>query len=172
MIYFKLGIEVEGIFRRSPASSALAKVKQMYETKQTKIDIDTYGGVHIACVLLKMYFRELPTPIFPRDTYPLLRKLADSKTDTDKITFIKTRILPTFSTPVFMLVKAVFRLLNKVHMNSGVNKMTSINLGIVWTPNLVKSDDAVADFAMCAMSGGAAGTVVRLCIERFDEMFT
>lgn len=143
----------------------------MYESNESKIDIEDYGGVHTACVLLKMYFRELPEPIFPKEMYDLIKQMGTQKLDSDKIRFIKTRIFPVFSTPVYILVKKIFRLLSRVYEKSTVNKMTSVNIGIVWTPNLVRSDDAVADFSMCSMTGGSAGTIVKLCIECYDNLF-
>ena len=67
---------------------------------------------------------------------------------------------------VQMLLAQVFHLLWEVHSKHSVNKMNSYNLAIVWTPNLVRSDDTVQDFAMCGVGGGGTlGTVIKLCID-------
>ncbi|KAJ3231438.1 hypothetical protein HDU81_003745 [Chytriomyces hyalinus] len=51
--------------------------------------------------------------------------------------------------------------------------MHSGNLAIVWAPNFVKSANPMVDLGMCAVgtSGGGVGTLVKICIERWEEVF-
>ncbi|KAJ2732838.1 hypothetical protein H4R23_002752, partial [Coemansia sp. Cherry 401B] len=54
------GLATEGLFRRSPPSTALRAAKDGFNRGQ-HVDL-ALAGVHVACVLLKVFVRELPTP--------------------------------------------------------------------------------------------------------------
>lgn len=60
----------EGIFRRSPSMKVVSDVQQLFNQGKA-IDFDSYGaqGVHIAAVILKSFFRELPEPLLTFDLY-------------------------------------------------------------------------------------------------------
>jgi len=75
MNYIQLkGLLTPGIFRRSPSSSALSCAKNLYNLGM-KVDLDGLGGIHVAAVLLKMFFHDLSDPIVPSVLYPFLKDL-------------------------------------------------------------------------------------------------
>ncbi|RKP38617.1 Rho GTPase activation protein, partial [Dimargaris cristalligena] len=131
-------LETEGIFRRSPSSVDLKNAKAAYNRGEA-VDLDKLG-VHVAAVLLKMFFHELPTTALPSSLYEIAPALAQCTTDAEKTTFVQERIMATLDLPHRHILSHVFYLLHHIALYSSVNKMTSHNLAIVWTPNLVKSD--------------------------------
>ncbi|KAJ3333637.1 hypothetical protein HDU76_005866 [Blyttiomyces sp. JEL0837] len=150
------GMFTEGIFRRSPSSQALQHTKEMYDNNKEKIDLEAMGGVHLACVLLKLFFRELPVPVFEPGMYDVIKKIeAVSGGTENQAKFAASTLLPLLSKPKYLLVRYVFRLLKEVDSHSGRNLMTAHNLAIVWSPNMVRGDNPMVDFAMCAVGGGA-----------------
>ena len=59
--------------------------------------METYDDVHIAAVLLKKFFRDLPTPIFPEESYPAIRRCpppSDEDGDLACIMHIREHVLP------------------------------------------------------------------------------
>lgn len=86
-------------------------------------------------------------------------------------------------------------LLHDVALRSSANKMDAHNLALCITPNLVKSNDPIRDIKVCAVPGAASmswnspgatngarpplrkagtttlGDIVRVCIERYFEIF-
>ena len=61
------------------------------------VSLETFGDVHIAAVLLKKFFRDLPTPIFPEESYAVIRRCPPpSEVDGDLacISHIREYILP------------------------------------------------------------------------------
>lgn len=61
------------------------------------VSLETYGDVHIAAVLLKKFFRDLPTPIIPEESYPTIRRCpppSDEDGDLACISHIREYILP------------------------------------------------------------------------------
>ncbi|CEL60405.1 Rho GTPase-activating protein 1 OS=Homo sapiens GN=ARHGAP1 PE=1 SV=1 [Rhizoctonia solani AG-1 IB] len=97
-----------------------------------------------------------------------------------------------------VLLGYVFHLLHDVSLRSSVNKMDAHNLALCISPNLVRSNDPIRDVKMCAVPGAASmtsgtwntpgarpaaaapprkagsttlGDIVRVCIERYFEIF-
>ncbi|ORY03791.1 Rho GTPase activation protein, partial [Basidiobolus meristosporus CBS 931.73] len=145
------GIEVEGIFRRSPASRSLKEAKEIYN-RGNSLNLDDYG-IHVAAVLLKMFFRELPTPAFPADIYELIREMGSCGNDMESIQYIRRNIFPHLSKPMLLLLVQIFRLMSDISAKSSINLMTPYNLAVVWSPNLVRSGNPLVDVSLCTVGG-------------------
>ena len=112
------GLEEVGLFRRSPNSVMLNQVQAAYDRgkdihvvdypiglKSLKsllaghpVSLETYGDVHVAAVLLKKFFRDLPSPIFPEESYSIIRRCpppSDEDGDVACISYIRENILPS-----------------------------------------------------------------------------
>ncbi|KEP51997.1 Rho GTPase-activating-like protein [Rhizoctonia solani 123E] len=96
-----------------------------------------------------------------------------------------------------VLLGYIFHLLHDVSLRSSVNKMDAHNLALCIAPNLVRSNDPIRDVKMCAVPGAASmtkgtwntpgatplppaprragsttlGDIVRICIDRYFEIF-
>ncbi|CAE6442332.1 unnamed protein product [Rhizoctonia solani] len=96
-----------------------------------------------------------------------------------------------------VLLGYIFHLLHDVSLRSSANKMDAHNLALCIAPNLVRSNDPIRDVKMCAVPGAASmtsgtwnspgatpitpaprkagsttlGDIVRVCIERYFEIF-
>ncbi|KAI8611441.1 Rho GTPase activation protein [Chytriomyces sp. MP71] len=169
------GLETEGLFRVSPSLPSVMILKELYNSGAVQIQIEDYGGVHSACGLLKLFFRELPTPVFEPSLYDTIRKIQsfNDKTEPTQLTFLKTILLPILPTPSYIILRALFQLLNQIHANELTTRMHSGNLAIVWAPNLCRSANPVVDLGMCAVgaNGGGIGTLVKICVERWEDVF-
>ncbi|KAJ3233052.1 hypothetical protein HDU78_006686 [Chytriomyces hyalinus] len=169
------GLETEGLFRVSPSLPSVLRLKEQYNNNAAEIDFEAHGGVHSACGLLKLFFRELPTPIFEASMYDTIRTIQSfsDTTETTQTTIVKTALLPILPQNTFTLLRALFQLLHMIHLNHTKTLMHSGNLAIVWAPNFVKSANPMIDLGMCAVgtSGGGVGTLVKICIERWEEVF-
>ncbi|KAJ1651763.1 hypothetical protein IWQ61_007752 [Dispira simplex] len=165
------GLETEGIFRRSPSSVQLKQTKAAYNRSEA-VNMNELG-VHVAAVLLKMYFHELPTTILPVALYTTLPSMAECSSDADRAVFIRDTVLPQLPKPNRYVLAQIFYLLHNISLHSEINKMTSHNLAIVWTPNLVKSDNLAMDMKMYDPNGaGTVGQLVRVAIDHYAVIFT
>lgn len=65
----------------------------------------------------------------------------------------------------------MFKVLHKIHLNCDVNKMTSANLAIVFSPNFLAGADPLCDLQLCGAEEGTLGIIVKTCIENYDAIF-
>ena len=77
------------------------------------VSLSAFTDPHIAAVLVKKFFRDLPEPIFHSDMYPIIRRCpmsANSTADSTTIDYIRSSILPALrSEAAEILLSYVFR---------------------------------------------------------------
>ena len=74
--------------------------------------METIGDPHLAAVLLKKYFRDLPEPIFPESLYPAIRRCpppSDDPNDMSSVTYIRETLLPELAPCVYILLSHYLR---------------------------------------------------------------
>ncbi|KAG5513779.1 hypothetical protein PMAC_000817 [Pneumocystis sp. 'macacae'] len=160
-------LTVKGLFRRSPSSVLLKQVREAYD-RGNPVTLSEYGP-HLAAVLLKLYLRSLPDPLFTHNLYPLLRKISDQSSA--NILFIRDVLLPKLSKPVVMLLSSICSLLHDVSLHSKDNLMHPRNLSICISPTLVRHPtDPLLDIQLCNLGGGL-GMLMVIAIESTYDVF-
>ncbi|KTW29881.1 hypothetical protein T552_01085 [Pneumocystis carinii B80] len=158
---------VEGLFRRSPSSILLKQVREAYD-RGNPVTLSEYGP-HLAAVLLKLYLRSLPEPLFTHNLYPLLRKISDRSSK--NVLFIRNTLLPKLSTPSVILLANICLLLHDVSLHSKENLMHPRNLSICISPTLVRHPtDPLLDVQLCNLGGGL-GMMMVIAIESTYDIF-
>ncbi|KAG5440881.1 hypothetical protein PCK2_000036, partial [Pneumocystis canis] len=162
-------LDVEGLFRRSPSSVLLKQVREAYD-RGNPVTLSEYGP-HLAAVLLKLYLRSLPEPLFTHNLYPVLRKISHQSSSAN-ILFIRNSLLPRLSTPAVMLLSSVCSLLHDVSLHSKENLMHPHNLAICISPTLVRHPtDPLLDIQLCN-PGGGLGILMVTAIESTYDVFS
>ncbi|KAL1746530.1 hypothetical protein HDZ31DRAFT_33971 [Schizophyllum fasciatum] len=150
------GLHDDGLFRRSPQTTLLRAAQAAYDRGQT-VSLDTFADPHLAAVLLKKYFRDLPVPIFPDSTYPIIRRCpvpTSDPADMSAVLYIRENILPELMPCAYILLSHVLHLMHEVSLMSASNRMDAHNLAIVLCPNLVSSKAPMRDVMMCSIPNG------------------
>ncbi|GJJ68354.1 hypothetical protein EMPS_00700 [Entomortierella parvispora] len=173
------GLYVEGLFRRSPSSAMLKQVRAAYD-RGNPVNLAEYD-IHISAVLLKLFLRELPEPIFPTSVYEVLQETNRKESEPKNLLdFIRSEVLSQVTPNNLVLMMEVFRLLKMVADRHESNKMTPYNLAVVITPNMLRHSDLMQEIALGGVGNkskdsevvGAVtlGTVVKVMIENYDDI--
>ena len=133
------GLRTEGIFRVSGPVMEVSAARRRLDAGGLAGFLRPDEPVHVVSGLLKMFFRELPEPIF---TFELYQRFINSVlvVDIEESKREMKAVMAEAPRENMAVLKALVRLLCRVCENCAVNKMTSANLSIIFAPTLVWSD--------------------------------
>ncbi|KAI9006097.1 hypothetical protein BC832DRAFT_468798 [Gaertneriomyces semiglobifer] len=129
--------EEEGIYRLSGSSSVIQGLKAGFDSEG---DVDLVGSgeyydVHAVAGLLKLYLRELPSPILTKDLQRSFLHVMDLPDRTDRVTEL-SRLCSLLPLCNYLLLKTLIAHLVRVVRRCDINKMTVRNVGIVFSPTV------------------------------------
>ncbi|XP_053520278.1 rho GTPase-activating protein 28 isoform X3 [Artibeus jamaicensis] len=158
------GLESEGIFR---LSGCTAKVKQYREELDAKFNADKFKWDKMchreAAVMLKAFFRELPTSLFPVEYIPAFITLMERGPHI-KVQFqalhLMVMALPDANRDT---AQALMTFFNKVIANESKNRMSIWNISTVMAPNLFFSRSKHSDYEELRLANTAAH-IIRLML--------
>ncbi|KAJ3710528.1 Rho GTPase activation protein [Lentinula raphanica] len=166
-------LEEEGLFRRSPSSAMLRAVQEAYN-RGNVVSLETFGDRHLAAVLLKKSLKDLPTPLFPETMYGVVRRCpapTGDLHDMASVMYVRDVLLPELAPCTYILLNHVLP-----------------QLSIEWTHTISRSSFVLTSSAgraryetyRCTSNPTTAsltegktmlGAVIKLCIERYYEIF-
>ncbi|KAM7542135.1 hypothetical protein Aperf_G00000007639 [Anoplocephala perfoliata] len=159
-------LDVDGIFRRCPIASLVKSVQAQYNSGAS-INFEVCGDPHLPAVLIKTFFRELTEPVLTYQFYDDILNIHSLPWDT-KLETIRELISVRLPDPNYTLLKYLMRLLTEVSAHSTQNRMTDVNLGIVFGPNLLWSRYATTS---SFTEVGHITSFTQLLISNFDDIF-
>uniref|UniRef100_A0A8C0Q013 Rho-GAP domain-containing protein n=1 Tax=Canis lupus familiaris TaxID=9615 RepID=A0A8C0Q013_CANLF len=159
------GLESEGIFR---LSGCTAKVKQYREELDAKFNADKFKWDRMchreAAVMLKAFFRELPTSLFPVEYIPAFITLMERGPHI-KVQFqalhLMVMALPDANRDTAQVLMTFF---NKVIANESKNRMSIWNISTIMAPNLFFSRSKHSDYEELQLANTAAH-IIRLMLK-------
>ncbi|XP_072311391.1 breakpoint cluster region protein isoform X2 [Eucyclogobius newberryi] len=135
------GMEEVGIYRVSGVATDIQALKTAFDTNNkdvsvmmSEMDVNAIAGT------LKLYFRELPEPLFTDELYP---NFAGGITLTDSVAKESCMLNLLLSLPEPNLVTFLFLLdhLKRVAEKESINKMSLHNLATVFGPTLLRPSE-------------------------------
>uniref|UniRef100_A0A8C9N663 Rho GTPase activating protein 28 n=1 Tax=Serinus canaria TaxID=9135 RepID=A0A8C9N663_SERCA len=166
------GLETEGILR-VPGSAS--RVKNLHQELEAKFYEDTFDWDQVrnndAAGLLKMFIRELPSPLFTVEYLPAFITLVE------KISKIKLQLQALHLLIMLMpeanrdTAKAFLQFLKKVVANEGKNKMSLWNVSMIVAPNLFIYKGKRAN-QQEMQAAATTAHIVRLLIRYQDILWT
>ncbi|KAG0209377.1 hypothetical protein BGX28_010365 [Mortierella sp. GBA30] len=128
------GVDEVGLYRVPGSHANVQKLKRMFDTGKD-YDLLAMDGIdpNDIATLLKLYLRELPTPLLP----PTLLEQFQSLLSTDvHICHTLRGILIRLPRPNYVVLSYLCHHLSKIASHSERTKMTVSNLGVVFAPTL------------------------------------
>ncbi|XP_053572811.1 SLIT-ROBO Rho GTPase-activating protein 1 isoform X4 [Bombina bombina] len=142
------GLQHQGIFRVSGSQVEVNDIKNAFERgedpltdDQNNHDINSVAGV------LKLYFRGLENPLFPRERFNDLISCIRVENLYERAIHIR-KILLTLPRTVLIVMRYLFAFLNHLSQYSDENMMDPYNLAICFGPTLMPVPD-VQDQVSC-----------------------
>jgi hypothetical protein len=134
------GLSSVGIYRLSGTSSKIQKMKLKFErgdpnpiSEEDLTDINNITGV------LKLWFRELPNPLFPAETYYEFLEAAKLADDRSRVIGLHT-IINRLPDAHYATLKYLMCHLYKVQAYQRLNKMGAANLATIFGLTLMSSE--------------------------------
>uniref|UniRef100_A0A663ERI5 Rho GTPase activating protein 28 n=2 Tax=Aquila chrysaetos chrysaetos TaxID=223781 RepID=A0A663ERI5_AQUCH len=166
------GLETEGILR-VPGSAS--RVKNLHQELEAKFYEDTFDWDQVrnndAAGLLKMFVRELPSPLFTVEYLPafitLVEKISKIKLQLQALHLL-IMLLPEANRDT---AKAFLQFLKKVVANEGKNKMNLWNVSMIVAPNLFIYKGKRAN-QQEMQAAATTAHIVRLLIRYQDILWT
>ncbi|KAM9790940.1 rho GTPase-activating protein 12-like isoform 4-T4 [Syngnathus typhle] len=134
------GLHISGLYRVSGNLALIQKLRYaVNHDEQVNLSDSKWEDIHVTTGALKMFFRELPEPLF---TYALFQNFVDAIKIQDykeRVHTIKelVRLLPE---PNHDTMQALFKHLRKVIEHGEENRMTNQSVAIVFGPTLLRPE--------------------------------
>ncbi|KAF7246535.1 SLIT-ROBO Rho GTPase-activating protein 1 [Varanus komodoensis] len=142
------GLQHQGIFRVSGSQVEVNDIKNSFEQgenpladDQTNHDINSVAGV------LKLYFRGLENPVFPKERFNDLISCVRIENLYERALHIR-KLLLTLPRSVLIVLRYLFAFLNHLSQYSDENMMDPYNLAICFGPTLMPVPD-IQDQVSC-----------------------
>ncbi|XP_057203572.1 SLIT-ROBO Rho GTPase-activating protein 1 [Triplophysa rosa] len=135
------GLQHQGIFRVSGSQLEVNDIKNSFERgndpltdEENNHDINSVAGV------LKLYFRGLENPLFPKERFTDLISCVRIENLYERALYIR-KILLTVPRSVLVVMRYLFSFLNHLSQYSDENMMDPYNLAICFGPTLMPTPD-------------------------------
>ncbi|RVE73138.1 hypothetical protein OJAV_G00047310 [Oryzias javanicus] len=135
------GLQQQGIFRVPGSQVEVNDIKNAFQRGEDPLlddqadhDINSVAGV------LKLYFRELENPIFPKERFIDLISSTKLDSGVERAHHIQ-QIIVTLPRPVIVVMRYLFAFLNHLSQYSDENMMDPYNLAICFGPTLMPIPD-------------------------------
>ncbi|CAM9553273.1 unnamed protein product [Lampetra fluviatilis] len=143
----KRGLCIDGIYRVSGNLATIQKLRFLVDHEEkVSLDESHWEDIHVITGALKMFFRELPEPLFPFNQFDLFISAIKNQDSREKLTKIKEQVqkLPK---PNKDTMRALFEHLKKVIACGEANRMTTQSVAIVFGPTLLRPENESSSMA-------------------------
>ncbi|XP_077303876.1 rho GTPase-activating protein 15 [Lithobates pipiens] len=164
----KRGLDADGLYRVSGNLSTIQKLRfAVNQEEKLNLDDSQWEDIHVVTGALKMFFRELSEPLFPRSFF---EQFVEAIRIQDSDLQVKTmrNLVKQLPSPNRETMKTLFEHLRKIVINASTNLMSTQSLGIVFGPTLLRPENETGSMAVCMVY---QNQIVELMITKFEEIF-
>jgi len=159
-----IGLDTEGIFRRSVAVTTVRNVQKMFNEGK-HVNFEMYGGVHVAAVMLKTFLREMPEPIMTYELYEYTIRIPGLENE-DQLEETRRILIEELPRDNYTVLKKVVSFLVQVAAHEENNKMNIKNIALVFGPNIAWGQGQLSLTAI-----GQVNNFMELLITNYDDLF-
>ncbi|XP_035381188.1 SLIT-ROBO Rho GTPase-activating protein 1 isoform X3 [Electrophorus electricus] len=135
------GLQHQGIFRVSGSQVEVNDIKNSFERGNDPLtDDESNHDINSVAGVLKLYFRGLENPLFPKERFNDLISCVRIDNLYERALYIR-KILLTVPRSVLVVMRYLFAFLNHLSQYSDENMMDPYNLAICFGPTLMPTPD-------------------------------
>ncbi|KAF3689943.1 SLIT-ROBO Rho GTPase-activating protein 3 [Channa argus] len=135
------GLQQQGIFRVPGSQVEVNDIKNAFERgKDPLVDDQTDHDINSVAGVLKLYFRGLENPLFPKERFLDLISTTKLDSGAERAHHLQ-QIIVTVQRPVIIVMRYLFAFLNHLSQYSDENMMDPYNLAICFGPTLMPIPD-------------------------------
>ncbi|KAG7281596.1 hypothetical protein CRUP_033706 [Coryphaenoides rupestris] len=142
------GLSIDGLYRVSGNLAVIQKLRfAVNHDEKVELDDSKWEDIHVTTGALKMFFRELPEPLF---TYGSFNDFVDAIKCSDykqRVSSIKD-LIKQLPKPNHDTMQVLFQHLRRVIEHSEANRMTTQSVAIVFGPTLLRPETETGNMAV------------------------
>ncbi|XP_028448336.1 rho GTPase-activating protein 12 isoform X6 [Perca flavescens] len=162
------GLCIDGLYRVSGNLAIIQKLRfAVNHDEKVNLTDDKWEDIHVTTGALKMYFRELPEPLF---TYALFHDFVGAIKSPDykqRVQSIKD-LIKQLPKPNHDTMQALFKHLRKVIDHGEENRMTTQSVAIVFGPTLLRPETETWNIAVHMVY---QNQIVELILLEYENIF-
>ncbi|KAI8368301.1 Rho GTPase activation protein [Radiomyces spectabilis] len=138
------GLNTVGIYRLSGTNSQIQKLKAAFDRDCAGVNLlqeEFVADINNVTSVLKLWFRELPDPLFPRSSYTHFLNAAKIEDERMRILGLHT-VINDLSDAHYATLKYLMAHLDRVQQHQRHNKMGSANLATIFGLTLMGNDSS------------------------------
>ncbi|GAA5824616.1 hypothetical protein JCM10212_005045 [Sporobolomyces blumeae] len=135
------GLEVEGIYRVPGKLGTIQQIVHQMEKEEETFRFTENDDVSAVAGVLKLYLRQLPSPLFPFSAADRKAFAAECASSPDTALTALTRRIRRLSPPQQATLKLLCQHLARVAEHEHVNKMSASNLGLIFSTVVFGEDE-------------------------------
>ncbi|XP_069809511.1 rho GTPase-activating protein 27 isoform X3 [Dendropsophus ebraccatus] len=142
------GLDIDGLYRISGNLAVIQKLRYKVDHGENfSLDDGRWEDVHVITGALKLFFRELPEPLFPYSHYEQFVEAIKFSDQNQKIRRLKELIL-SLPPPNLETMRLLFSHLCRVIEHKDSNRMSVQSVAIVFGPTLLRPELEGGNIAM------------------------
>lgn len=160
------GMDEEGIYRKSGASTVTQNIRDGFEQTREFDVSDPDLDIHAVTSALKQYFRKLPTPLITYEVYDSVLDTIEVPGQPPRVEDLRAALdgLPRVHRDVLEFL--IFHL-KRVVEHEKTNLMTSQNIAVVFAPTIMRPKDIAREMTDVQKKNEALKFLVENCQEIF-----
>ncbi|XP_077471171.1 rho GTPase-activating protein 12-like isoform X2 [Stigmatopora argus] len=162
------GLHVDGLYRVSGNLALIQKLRfAINHDEKVNLSDSKWEDIHVTTGALKMFFRELPEPLF---TYTLFHDFVSSIKIPDYTQRVHAinELVRQLPEPNHDTMRALFKHLRKVIEHGEENRMTNQSVAIVFGPTLLRPETEMWNMAVHMVY---QNQIVELILLEYDSIF-
>ncbi|XP_037319731.2 rho GTPase-activating protein 27 isoform X2 [Pungitius pungitius] len=163
----KRGLDIDGLYRVSGNLAVIQKLRFKADHEELDLEDGQWEDVHVITGALKLFFRELPEPLFPFshfNNFIAAIRTPDYKTKVSRM----NELVKSLPSPNHDTMKLLFGHLRRVIQFGEDNRMTVQNVAIVFGPTLLRPEMEASNITMHMVF---QNQIVELILNEYERFF-